>query len=92
VLVTTYQANNRERDEMSETTVYHHIEHSDNVAIKFNIGGLSDTLDEYFVLDLGSVTTFLTRKQSETVISQIRSWFDAEYLNEQARVCDVLSV
>ena len=74
------------------TTVYHHIEHDADVAIKFNLGGLSDEVDEYFVLDLGSVTMFLTRKQSETVISQIRSWFDAEYLNEQARVIDVLSV
>lgn len=76
---------------MNTTTVFHHIEHA-QTTIEFDKGGLSTEDHEYFVLSIGSSSVFCTREQAETMLSQIQSWFDAEYLNKEARTIDVLSV
>lgn len=76
---------------MNSTTVFHHIEHAPTT-IEFDKGGLSTEDHEYFVLNLGTASVFCTREQAETMLSQIQSWFDAEYLTKKARTIDVLAV
>ena len=74
------------------TRVYHHIEENDQPHIKFDLGSLSNPTSEYFVLELDGVTVFCSRQQAERIQFEMETYFNAEYLNEQARTLDVLSV